>query len=407
MMRRVFCFFRAVGRRERPAASRREMIFRRAAGRAVVFPDLRRRRARAGRPRFFRRVARAISVACRVQSASCSADCVPSASGSPWPSGGTAMTNSAPSRVSSESFQIVLRWRGVNELGFAGRICVFVHGLRGFEEQGVDGFGDGAFAVRVRRADFQTCRISTQESGGTPLRRARPRPRRQSIRRPGSTIFATSGPRVIRSTVELRERHSIWMMSMRLLLWMPRKPPSASRPKSDSRQSMNILRVPLHVGFEPEQIHAQRVGARAEFLVFQPAQNDRAQFGKTAAHNRKHLQAVHARHFQIADQKPERFGIQHPQRALNWTRRCGFPACSATARKSRGTGRASPRRRPKPGFYVVFPFRLSQRLTPNPCKFKREKHFFFQQQSLFRTQTAAIIKFHRRKCGQPRGPPVQ
>ena len=101
---------------------------------------------------------------------------------------------------------------------------------------------------------------------------------------------------------------------MRLLLWMPRNPPSTSRPNNDSRQSQKHFELRCMSHFEPEQVHAQRVGARAEFLVLQPAQDDGAQFGKPAANDGQHLQAVHARHFQIADQQPERLGFQQCQR---------------------------------------------------------------------------------------------
>src|SRR5271170_2376222 len=46
----------------------------------------------------------------RVQSPSCPVDCVPNASGASFSSNGTETTNSAPSRMSRPSFQIVFRW---------------------------------------------------------------------------------------------------------------------------------------------------------------------------------------------------------------------------------------------------------------------------------------------------------
>ena len=96
----------------------------------------------------------------------------------------------------------------------------------------------------------------------------------------------------------------------------------ASQKRLDAVQKH--LRIGLHVGFEPEQVHAQGVGAGAEFLVFQPAQNDRAQFGKPAADDGQHLEAVHARHFQIADQQPERLGFHERQGARAGSDRADF-----------------------------------------------------------------------------------
>ncbi len=53
---------------------------------------------------------------------------------------------------------------GVNKLGFAGRIRVFIHRLGGFEQQGVDGFRDGAFAVGFGRQVFKGAGFPRQNS---------------------------------------------------------------------------------------------------------------------------------------------------------------------------------------------------------------------------------------------------
>ncbi len=52
-------------------------------------------------------------------------------------------------------------------------------------------------------------------------------------------IFPSRIPLVIFKTVELCDKHSNWMMSTRLLLCTPRKPPEASRLSNDSIDSMN------------------------------------------------------------------------------------------------------------------------------------------------------------------------
>ena len=97
---------------------------------------------------------------------------------------------------------------------------------------------------------------------------------------------------------------------------MPRKPPSLIAAQQRFKAIEIHLQIALHLGLEPEHIHAQRVGARTEILVLQRAQHHGAQFGKTPAHNGQHLQAVNARHLEVANQQAKRLGVEHRQRAF-------------------------------------------------------------------------------------------
>ena len=115
----------------------------------------------------------------------------------------------------------------------------------------------------------------------------------------------------MRSTEELCEMHSNWMMSMRLLLCTPRKPASVSRPSNDSMHSRNSLRFLFGGGLMPEEVHAQGVGAGAELFVHLRSQRHRAQVRILAADNRQNLQAIHLRHLQVANQQLKRLGFQH------------------------------------------------------------------------------------------------
>ena len=62
-------------------------------------------------------------------------------------------------------------------------------------------------------------------------------------------ILPLNAPLVTLRTEELCERHSSWMMSTRLLLCTPRKPPSSSRPSKDSIQSRKNVISWLVFGF--------------------------------------------------------------------------------------------------------------------------------------------------------------
>ncbi len=109
--------------------------------------------------------------------------------------------------------------------------------------------------------------------------------------------------------------HSNWMMSMRLLLCTPRKPPPVSRPSKDSMHSRNMLGFLLRGGLVPEQVHAQGIGAGAKLFVHLRCHRHRAQFRILAAYDRQYLQTIHLRHPQVADQQLKRLGFQHGHHA--------------------------------------------------------------------------------------------
>ena len=191
----------------------------------------------------------------------------------------------------------------------------FVHRLRGFEQQGVDRFDDGALAVGLGGQIFKRAGFPGQNS---PERRLAARALGFGVNQ-----FAVLNPEFGHERAARDAQHggtarkAFHLDDVHETLALDAAKAAVFVAAQQRFQAVDEhLGVALHLGLEPEQIHAQRVGARTEILVLQPAQHHGAQFGITAADDGQHLQAVNARHLQIANQQAERLGFKHRQRAF-------------------------------------------------------------------------------------------
>ena len=195
---------------------------------------------------------------------------------------GTVKTNSTPSKcVSGMSGDPGLS-AAIAALCFSSSLLAvpFVHGLGGIEQQGLIGIRDRPDMFRRGRKNFKIPALPRQD-----LAKASSPPKcavLASIISPLCTqILPSSAPCVTCSTEELRDRHSSWIKSTRLLLCMPRKP--LVRFRFAIKEALDAILKKfdfLAVGwFLPERFHPLGISARAIFLVHHACQYNDSQIG--------------------------------------------------------------------------------------------------------------------------------
>ena len=195
-----------------------------------------------------------------------------------------------------------------------GRVGGFFHSLRGFEQERVQGFGDGLNVAGFGGQAFKRAGFPLQNA---PERRLAVRALRVGVNQLSILDPDVSHPPPGRDAqharIAQRQFHLDCVQQICALHVPTADAVLLAQQRLDALQKH--LRILLHVELQPEQIHAQRVGARAEFLVRKPRQRHRPQFGKPPPHKAQHLQPVHPRHPQIAQQQVERLRVEKRPRA--------------------------------------------------------------------------------------------
>ncbi len=181
--------------------------------------------------------------------------------------------------------------------------------LRDFQQQPVVGFENGAGAVRLGGQSFKVSRLPRKDRANGFL----------AARAVGFGIdqFAFVDPnfsrewpagdaeqrRTVRETFNLDDVHQAFALH-------PAKTRAGFLAQQRRDAILKLFDLRLGAGLGPEQVRAERINARAKLFVRHGGEHHGAQRGMFVPHQREHLQAVHLRHLQVADQEVERFAVQ-------------------------------------------------------------------------------------------------